>query len=203
MVKDTTLSQDNLLTHMENEAERELSAIRSSADDEAPKIRRDAEERIESIRDEMRRDAEAEIAKQRALSTHKVRLDTAKKAGLAKTALVAGAMETVAERLKVLRTDHRYPDIFLRLADDALREMGDPARAIVSPEDEKRCRALLQQRGCRAEVEVSAGIWGGIILVTKDGKERIVNTLNSRFERCRPVLLRVLAEKLFGTKEGT
>ncbi|MEW6359905.1 MAG: V-type ATP synthase subunit E family protein [Planctomycetota bacterium] len=196
------MSQDNLLTHMENEAERELHAIRSSADDEADKIRLEAEKRSASIRDEMRRDAAAEITKQRALLMHKVRLEAAKKAGLAKAALVAGAVEAVAARLMALRIENRYSDIFSRLADEALREMRDPARVIVSPEDEERCRVILQQRGCPAEIELSPGIWGGIILTTKDGKERIVNTLNSRFERSRPILLRVLAEELFGAKDG-
>ena len=47
------------------------------------------------------------------------------------------------------------------------------------------------------EVETSPDIGGGIILATADGRERVVNTLNSRFERGRERLLGIIAEKLF------
>jgi len=195
------LSEEKLLRHIKEEAERGLREIRDAAERDAASIRATAQSEVDKVRAQMRREAAAEAERRKARLIAKAKLEARKAVVRAKNELIEKAMTVLEARLKSLRSTDHYREGFFLLATEAAQEMKQAAQAIVAPGDADLCREALKEMGQELDVETSPGLWGGIILTTKDGRERIVNTLNSRYERGREALLGILAEKLFPPDE--
>jgi len=87
-----------------------------------------------------------------------------------------------------------YREIFKKLFREALEDYGEKeGRIIVSPEDMEYVREVIKSSGLDFEIKTDERIFAGLVVERKDGKIRVLNTLESRLKKAEPYLM----EKLF------
>ena len=87
-----------------------------------------------------------------------------------------------------------YRKIFEKLFREALEDYGEKeGRIIVSPEDMEYVKEVIKNTGLDFEIKTDDRIFAGLVIERKDGKIRVLNTLESRLKKAEPYLM----EKLF------
>jgi len=87
-----------------------------------------------------------------------------------------------------------YRKIFEKLFREALEDYGEKeGRIIVSPEDMEYVKEVIKDSGLDFEIKTDDRIFAGLVIERKDGKIRVLNTLESRLKKAEPYLM----EKLF------
>jgi len=178
----------------------EAQADSQHASDEArTAISREADSIVRGAR------ADADAVKRRQVSEarHRVKLREQQE----KDKIVEDVLEEVKKQAsKLVSDDTRYIPLLTHLIESGLRELGSESALVhLNKADLKRVSSSLEQsiRKNVAHVKVE---WskepieaiGGALISSLDGKIRIVNTLDQRFEALEPRLLIEAKASLFG-----
>jgi vacuolar-type H+-ATPase subunit E/Vma4 len=178
----------------------EAEAQTQQASDEAKAtISREAEAIVRGAR------SDADAVKRREVSEarHRVKLREQQE----KDKIVQDVLDRVKKRTSELVADEaKYIPLLTHLIESGLQELGDKAALIrLNKVDLKRLPSSLEQavskRVGHIKVEWSKepiDATGGALISTLDGKIRIVNTLDQRFEALEPKLLIEARASLFG-----
>jgi vacuolar-type H+-ATPase subunit E/Vma4 len=178
---------------------REAEAQTQHASDEAKAtISREAEGIVRGAR------ADADAVKRREISEarHRVKLREQQE----KDKIVQDVLDRVKKRTSELVADEaKYIPLLTHLIESGLQELGDKTALIhLNKVDLKRIPSLeptLSKRVGHVKVEWSKepiDATGGALISSLDGKIRIVNTLDQRFEALEPKLLIEARASLFG-----
>jgi len=192
--------------------------ILSSAREKAKAILREAETETQRASDEAKvtitREAEAVIrnaradadaVKRRQISEarHRVKLREQQE----KEKIMEGVMDRVQERTsQFVANDPKYLPLLARLIENGVHELGDGTVLVhLTKLDLERNIPHLEQRISKSVGQVKVD-WsrdpiqavGGAVISSIDGKIRIVNTLDQRFEALEPKLLIEAGKALFG-----
>lgn len=162
---------------------------------------REAEEILSGAR------AEAEGLKRRQISDIRHRLKLHEESE--KSKIVTDVLDRTKKRVTdILKDDKRYLPYLAALAADGIREIGlDRVVIHFNSSDLKRInttdleREIGKSLGKTVKIEFSKEpieALGGTVVSSKDGRARIVNTLDQRFEALEPKLLVEAAKILFG-----
>jgi len=191
-------------------AKEKARQIVEQAEQERQRILEDANSTISREENEIIRNAqtEAEGIKRREISEvrHQAKLLEQSE----KDTLLSSVLDVVKARLREsARDQNAYFEYLTRLAVDAIRQLGmDNVNIHLNSEDLKRIDAArftheisrltspITLEIAKEPIEAS----GGLIVSSKDGKIRIVNTLDQRFEALEPRMLIQAGRILFSEK---
>jgi len=151
--------------------------------------------------------AEAEAVRRRHISQIRQRLKLQEQ--FEKSKIVTEVLDQSRKRLMDILTDEKsYLPYLAALVTSAVREIGLDAVVVhVNSRDLNRVNAIGLEReiaellGKSVKIELSGEpiqASGGMVVSSKDGKTRIVNTLDQRFEALEPKLLIEAGKILFG-----
>ena len=180
----------------------EAEAERQRASEEAKtSISREAEAIIRNAR------ADAEAVKRREISEarHKAKLHEEKEKDIVMTEVLDHAKKRV---LDVAKDDSKYLPYLTTLVESAIRQLGDETLLIhLNKADMTRINRTNVERDVAKGLQKPIKIeWskepieaaGGAIVSSPDGKTRIVNTIDERFDAMEPKLLIEAGKTLFG-----
>ena len=114
--------------------------------------------------------------------------------------------ETKKRTFEIVRDDSRYIPLLTRLVESGINELGTELALIhLNGTDLKRVaileRNMTSSASGRVKVEWSKepiDALGGVIVSSRDGRIRIVNTLDQKFNAVEPKLLIEARKSLFG-----
>ncbi len=193
------MMSSELIDLLEREAEAERERLLSEARERATRIVQEAEAEAKAKLEEHRRRvaAEVEAARIRAQGVAKVQavsllLET-------KDQLVEEVFRRAGEELERIAQD---PVRFAPVLRELLREAvsGSPGHVVVecAERDVAAVEAAARELGLNADVQPSSAVRGGVRVRSPDGRFTVENTLPSRLERARQVLLSQVADVLWG-----
>jgi vacuolar-type H+-ATPase subunit E/Vma4 len=187
-----------LITILERESAAEVARILAEGKSRAEQIEREAETAVREYTD-----------------TQRQRLETERKAALAKAQ--SGA-QVQAAALVLRAKDEAMADVFLRAEQVLLRVPEDRARSAavlrgllreaagnlsgrllveVHPDDREAAAHAVRDLGLDAEIQTTEDVRGGVRVSTPDRRFTVENTLYSRIERVRPMLATDVAQLLW------
>lgn len=195
---------EHILRAMQAQADSEIEKITRAAETEAAQLITEAETQAQSIRARHRARIEPVLLTEAASLQNKAKLDTLRAAANAREQLLKDAFAQSEARLAEIRGSKEYAAIFRALAREAVEALkGDPSTdsgegliARVDPRDVTLARATFAELQVDAEIETQPISLGGLEIVTRDGREAVVNTLASRLERARTALRGPVADIL-------
>ncbi len=188
MSKLESILQEEVLREIEKilaEAEQKAEALLSQARAQAERVVAQAERRLEAER-------RAEL--NRAESAAELKITTARMR--AKGEVIARVREKATERIQGFDRDPAWPEVLVKLANEALAAVPDPDRVEASAEDVKRLEGWAKAKGvvleANPEVRLGVRVWG------KSANTFVENTLPARLERGWDELAARVAEFLWG-----
>ena len=189
----------------------ELTAIlQKEAAAEIARVLADAKARAEQV------EAEAKAAAQAYVESQRQRLEAERKAAMAKAQsgaqvqaaalvlrakdeAVAGVFRQAGQALLRLQQDRaRYAAVLRGLIKEAAAGLSGRIVLEVHPEDRETAVHLVRELGLDAEVRTADDVRGGARVATPDRRLFVENTLASRIERVRPLLVSEVAQLLWG-----
>lgn len=188
-----------LIDLLEREAEAERERVLSEARERAARIVQEAQAEAEAKLEEHRRRVAGEVEAARVRAQGLANLQGTSLLLETKDQLVAEVFRRAEEELDRLTDDPvRYPSVLRELLREAAS--GFHSRVVVEcPErDVAPVEAAARELGLPAEVRPSPDMRGGVRVRSEDGRFTVENTLRSRLERARQVLLSEVADVLWG-----
>ena len=194
ILKAATEKAGNIIGEAEAETQRASNDAKTS-------ISREAEDIIRSAR------ADAEAVKRREISEarHKSKLHEQQEKDIVMTEVLEHAKKRVLDTTK---DENTYLPYLTTLVESAIRQLGDETLLIhLNKADMTRINRTNVERDIAKGLQKPIKIeWakepieaaGGAVISSPDGKTRIVNTLDERFEAMEPKLLIEAGKTLFG-----
>jgi len=176
------------------EAQNIIKEAEEKAQEEIERARKQRETKLQEEKRKMLEEAEEEAARIVAQASIKAR----QKLSSAKNDVIAKIIDRVKQELSEFSSDENY---FLNLIREAIDELGaSKSRIYISPKDVSMMRKFLERDKELASkiMEVKEdNFLGGVIAEDVDGKLRIDNTYETRFEMLLPKLLPEIGKELF------
>ncbi|MBI3755269.1 MAG: hypothetical protein HY265_03805 [Deltaproteobacteria bacterium] len=177
------MSEKELLKTLEEDTRQECASIIDNAQKEADDMIKTAAEELERMKQERVEQAKASLQKERIKRTADARLHANEVILRQRQVAVTKVFERAAERLNELRKEKDYPDMLKRLCKEAMDGWHD------SMKDDKTFEILSDETGDMLS--------GGVVIVIRDKRFKIINTLHSRLEKKRPELVAMIGKILF------
>jgi V/A-type H+-transporting ATPase subunit E len=168
--------------------------IAAHAEEQAQQVIAQAEAEARDIRLAACREVTSPAAAERARLLNRAHRETLRLIGEAQTRLLNRIMTAAQEQLRSAREEPTYPQVLKTLVLEALERFKESAGAdelmylAADPRDEELLADLLVSSGIAVPVRLSLSCWGGVIILSDDGRVKISNTLESRLERAESYL---------------
>lgn len=184
-----------LIDALHREGEEKVRSILQDAEAEAGRIRRDASGRINQIREDCSRMQSRAVNEQ----NETILSEADRRARMillsAEKELSDRLYTTAVHALNLLR-EKRYPDVFGDLTHELPPYQWEVVR--VNPDDEGRAREYFPN----CEIISDGSITGGLDVMEKEGRIRVVNTFEKRlgnlWTEILPTVIRDIHEKIAG-----
>lgn len=196
------MSEKELLKALEQDARRECAAIIEEAEKEAGAILKAAAEEADGLRQKEFEKAKISIELQKARMLANARLCASELILKQRRLAIDKVLDIARDRLQNLRQDKDYTDIlkslFKEAADEWLTHMKDEKAAVAALKEDIAILAKLNNAlgfeliPCQME-----NMRQGVVIMSKDKRYKIVNTLESRLEKARLELVPMIDKALF------
>lgn len=202
------MSEKEFLQALEEDTRRKCQDILEKARLEAEAMIKGAAEDVEKMRDREIEKIKASMQSERLAMLAKARLKAREILLKERQEASARVLDEVWSRLKGIRGDRSYPDILERLFKEAMDKwrihgIGQKAVGILLKEDIPLLKTLVSDAECEMTPDETGNMAPGVIIMSEDGKYKIINTLHSRFEKARPEMVAIIDRILFrGEKQG-
>jgi V/A-type H+-transporting ATPase subunit E len=195
------MSLEAILAEIDVSGEAEAASLRAETAARVRQILVEAERAASVRREQAQRAALLPVPSERARQLHQAKLEALRALGEVRDRLVETALAGTRQRLVGLRTDPDYPLVLRRLAEEAIRVLGDEASGTggapcwleADPRDEALLRRILHDLGIDLVIQPCLENWGGLVARSGDARIVVINTLEARLERATPFLRRELA----------
>ncbi len=194
------MSYEELIDSIEKDAVKERQKLIGDAGVEANSIVGKAENELKALREKKIAELESYLEKERALAVTQAKRDADILSISVKSEVLSELFQKTEKRIIEIKNGGNYKDILIKLLREAVEKWKDEIKTddfivYVSEED----LSLLKNTDISGEFEIQAGkdIKEGVILVSRDNKFRMVNTLKSRMERAKADMLPILNKVLF------
>lgn len=194
------MSYEELIDSIEKDAVKERQKLIDDAVVEANSIVEKAENELKALREKKIAELESYLEKERALAVTQAKRDADILSISVKSEVLSELFQKTEKRIIEIKNEGNYKDILIKLLREAVERWKDEIKTAdfivyVSEDD----LSLLKNTDISGEFEIQAGkdIREGVILVSRDNKFRMVNTLKSRMERAKADLLPVLNKVLY------
>jgi len=162
------------------------------------KIREEFEKEKEEIREEKMREAEDFLRIEKVRRIAEAKIKALSEILKSRNDIYSRLLEFLKEDIEEKRKKGVYREIFERLFREALEDYGEKeGRIIVSPKDVGYVNELMKGAGLSFEVRTDENIFAGLVIERKDGKIRVLNTLESRLKKAEPYLMERLFMEVF------
>ena len=199
------MSYEELISAIENDAERERQKIIEDAGIEAKSIVEKVKNELKVLREKKIKEFEGYLERGKALAVSQAKREADILSISVKSEVVTELFQKVEERIIEFKNGGNYKDILIKLLREAVERWGEEIKTddfivYVSEED----LPLLKNTDISSEFEIQAGedISEGVILVSRDNRFRMVNTLKSRMEMAKADILPILNKILFENKKS-
>lgn len=195
------MSEKELLKILEEDTRRECAAILENAGQEAEAIVKAAIEGQERFEIERLENAKASMDSERVRMLANARLYANEVILKERQFAIARVFEKASDRLKRVRSNKDYSKIFERLLKETIEQWrtymkGEKGVIVVLKEDMLFLKGF-NDTNCELIADEAGNMPPGIIIMSKDKKYKIVNTLDSRLEKARPELVSIIDKTLF------
>ncbi|MDR7415036.1 MAG: V-type ATP synthase subunit E family protein [Armatimonadota bacterium] len=188
-----------LIHLLEREAQAERERLLEEARQRARTLLQQAETEAENLLEAHRRRMEAEVEAARIRAQGVAQLRATSLVLAAKDEQIAEVFRRARQELERLSRDpSRYEPILRALLQEAVSGFSGQVVVECAERDLPLVQATVQALGVAAEVQPNPEVWGGVRVRSADGRFVVENTLLSRLERARQVLLSEVAEILWG-----
>lgn len=180
---------EKILWAMNEEAQEEANQIIAEAEAAAQKIVAAAEAYAEAVKEGYY--GQKVLPELRAEEARLIGEAQRESLGLvmkAKEELIDRAFTLAKEELAKARSREDYPEILHRLTQEVVDELGRELVIEVDPHDSELMEKIIAEMGLQATVRPSLRCMGGLAATPRDGRIRLVNTIDSRLERARESL---------------
>ncbi|MBI3584758.1 MAG: hypothetical protein HY096_12555 [Nitrospinae bacterium] len=194
------MSYEELIDAIEKDAVKERQKLIDDAETEARGTVERVKNDLKILRGKKITEFESDLEKERALAVSQARREADIMSISVKTEVLSELFKKVEERIIEFKNGGNYKDILIKLLGEAIERWWEEIKSddfivYVSEED----LPLLKNTDISSEFEIQAGkdISEGVILVSRDNRFRMVNTLKSRMERAKADILPILSKILF------
>lgn len=181
-----------MLKKAEREAERTLSEQKEKDNALTAEARKEGKRVVEEAKGEVGLMIENERNEQIAAA----RLQAKKIINDAKEDVVERALEQAFEELKKLRNEKEYKTLLGRLVGEGTKEIGRDAVVYVNKNDARLARGL----GLKVANKVIECA-GGALIESSDGRVRVNNTLEARFEEKKEKMRKEVFTRIFAKEK--
>ena len=184
------MREKNLLNALEEDARKEYSAIIEDARKEAETILKDAVEEAERLKASQFEKEKLSIILQRMGKLANARLYVNEVLLKERQIAIKEVLEGVHDRFKEISQGKEYPQILKRLFQEAIKEwrenMGDEKAVVVAKkEDVSILENLTDADNCDIMTDETGNIISGVIIMSRNKRYRIINTMQSRLKKAR------------------
>lgn len=201
------MSEKEFLQALEEDTRRKCQEILDKARIEAEAMMNRAAEEVEKMRERQLEKVKASMQSKRQAILAKARLNAREILLKERREVSARVMDEALSRLQRMRGDRDYSDTLKRLFKEAMDKwlihgIGQKAVVILSKEDIPLLKTSVRNAGCEMVPDETGKMAPGVIIMSQDGKYRILNTLLSRFEKARPEMIAIIDRILFRGEKG-
>lgn len=178
------MAYENLLRSVEESAEERERELRSRAQQQAEEIRAQARKQAEEIQKTAISEAEKSAITERNRMLYHAKGEIKEQELKGREKIFGAAFDGAQQQLAGIREDRKYPEIFGRLAREAIGAMGEMAFVVhVDTRDLDLCTTMFAAMGIRPEIRPDLACAGGLVVSSPDGLVMLSNTIESRLER--------------------
>jgi vacuolar-type H+-ATPase subunit E/Vma4 len=178
------MSLPGILAALDAESESEIKRIAERAAITIARIKADAENEAQAIRERHYQAIQLPLQAERTRRLNRARIEQVRAKSRAREALFTNALHGARLRLEQLRAEPHYADMLRALVAESLAQLNGDAIVHADPRDEPLLRAMYPQ----ARFEFDLQTWGGVVAHTLDGRIVVVNTLEARLEQVQATL---------------
>jgi V/A-type H+-transporting ATPase subunit E len=193
------MDYENLLKSMDASAEEKMAELMQRASKTSAEIKSIAHAKAAEIKKLHMDGALKTTMLERNKSFFMANNEAKKQIGSLKYELFSEAFARARERLASVRENGYYEDVFRRMAEEAVRGLGESEVVLhIDKKDIGLCRKVADDLGVRCEILADNNCMGGLIATSKDGKVVVHNTLESRLESARRRMKLEIFNTLYG-----
>lgn len=201
------MSEKEFLEALEEDTRRKCQDILERARIEVEATIKGAAEEVEKMRVRELEKIKASMQSKRMAMLARARLHAREILLKERLGTSARVLDEAWSRLQKIRGDIGYPDLLERLFREAINkwrihEIGQKAVVILSREDIPLLKTFVSDAEYEIIPDETGNMAPGVIIMSKDGKCRIINTLLSRFEKARPEMIVIIDRILFHGEKG-
>ncbi len=173
--------REKIISRSEKTAKRLIKEAKTRAKEVSQSILQEEDPELEATRTRIL--GESELRKKRSLSK-------------VKNQVVEEVFEKAWQNLSKIRERPDYHSILEKLGGEILK--GEDVIVYVNERDVTLIQKILTSRGLNAEVKSGQNCVGGLVVETRNGSVSIHNTIESRLEKIRELLIQEVNQILFG-----
>ncbi len=175
-----------------------IKEIDKKTEIEIRKLREEFEGEKLRIKEKILKEAEDFLKIERAKRIAESRIKALKEILQSREEVFNKLLSYLKDEIKEKRKNNSYRKIFEKLFREALSDFGeDEGRIIVSPDDKKYAENLVKNEKLNFEIIEDDKIFAGLIIERKDGRIRVLNTLESRLKKAEMLLMEKLFKEIF------
>ncbi len=187
---------EDILKALEEQAQADIDAVLDEARAHADLIEKQAIAEAEGIRDGYAKQVERSANSRASKLVNAARLESKMAVSSARGDGLEAVFAGARERLGGLRSEASYPNLFAKLAEEALAGIEGDVVIHVDPADAELAQAALAKHGA-GRVETDLKCAGGVVVESSGGRIVRRNTLEDRLERSRQLVQAEAAKVLF------
>lgn len=193
------MSLDQILEAIQHACQVELLEIEGHSQDQVEMIQTNGQAAAVRIQDEMRSSAISQAYQEETRMMLEAHSQVRKILGEANLIVTEEILARTSEQLAEIRTSPSYPDDLRHLTTEALEELylcleeGERIYLHFDQRDKDVIDKVLEGQYPGVVQSCDLNCWGGVISQSGDSSIVVINTLEERFERCKPYLQSQLA----------
>lgn len=191
------MALEDIFKALEEQAARDVDQVMDDAHAHAQAIIDEAEEQAGQVRATRVVDAERLARTKSTHGLNAARLEARKRLAGVKEQAIGSVFDEALEQLRSARADAGYPQVFRRLAEEALSGIEGEFEVLVDPADETLANEVLASLGMSTRVQPGISTAGGLVVVTGAGTISRRNTLENRLDKLRSTAQASVAEIVF------
>lgn len=197
------MREKEFLDALEEDTRRQCDEILENAQKEAEAIITGLEKEWEGLKKSGFEKVDAFLQRERIRKLTRARLSAREVILKEKRLAIVRVFEEVHARFKDLRKDENYPEMLERLYREALDRWDTYMKnkkpiVVVSGRDREVLKSLIPSPKREIISDDTGDMSPGVIIMSEDGRYKMVNTLQSRLERTKPEIEYIIDRMLFG-----
>ena len=195
------MSYEDLIDSIEKDAVKERQNLIDNAGIEANSIVEKVKNELKVLREKKIAEFEGYLESEKALAVGQARREADILSISVKSEVLSELFQKAEKKIVEIKNGGNYKDILIKLLREAIERWGEEIKTddfivYVSEED----LSFLKNFSNDAEIKADRDMKEGVILISKDNRFRLINTLKSRMERAKADILPSLSKILFENK---